>query len=206
MSEKLIIKYFPENEFLKEPFQATEDAAGYDVFASEAKTILPKTVGCIRLDFQMAIPKGFYGKIFLRSGLFRCNLVTCNAGVIDADYRGSVEVLLINHHPHDIFTVSTVDRIAQIVFMKKHDVIFEKLSDPALLGKIKCGSGGFGSTVSSGNTIFVSNVNDQVSVERVAIAVNDKVIVNSDINDHSDKIIIDTDLSESNDDEIEEIE
>ena len=206
MSEKLIIKYFPENEFAKGLFQATEDATGYNVFASETKTILPKTLGCIRLDFQMAIPKGFYGKIFPHSGLFRRNLVTCNAGVIDADYRGSVEVLLINHHPHDVFTVRTGDTIAQVVFMKQYDVIFEKLSDPALLGRTKRGSGRFGSTGSSGNKIFVTNVNDQVIVERTAMSANDKVIINSDINDRSDKIIIDSDLSESNDDEIEEME
>ena len=71
MSEKLTIKYFPENESAKEPFRASEDAAAYDVLASEAKTILPKTNVCIRLDFKMAIPKCFYGNIFPRSGLFR---------------------------------------------------------------------------------------------------------------------------------------
>ena len=86
MSEKLIFKYFPEHEFAKEPFPASEDAAGYEVFASEAKTILPKTNTCIRLDFKMAIPKDFYGKIFLCSGLFMRHLVTRDAGVIDADY------------------------------------------------------------------------------------------------------------------------
>ena len=77
MSKKLTIKYFPENKFAKEPFRASEDAAGYDIFASEAKTILPKTNACIRLDFKMAIRKGFYGKLFLRSVLFRRHLVTC---------------------------------------------------------------------------------------------------------------------------------
>ena len=86
MSEKLIFKYFPENEFAKEPFLASEDAAGYEVFASEAKTILPKTITCIRLNFKMAIPKNFYGKIYPCSGLFRRHLVTCDAGVIDVDY------------------------------------------------------------------------------------------------------------------------
>ena len=59
----------------------------------------------------MAIPKGFYGKSFTRSGLFRRNLVTCDAGVIDADYRWRVEVLLINQHPHDAFTVTTGDLV-----------------------------------------------------------------------------------------------
>ena len=105
MSEKLTIKYFPENEFAKEPFRASEDAAGYEVFASETKTILPKTNACIRLDFKMPVPKGFYGKIFPRFGLFRLHLVTCDAGVIDADYRGSIEVLLMNHHPHEVYTI-----------------------------------------------------------------------------------------------------
>ena len=90
--------------------------------------------------------------------------------------------------------------------MKKYDVIFEKLSDPAQLRRTKRGSGGLGSTGFSGNKIFVNNVNDQVMVERAAMSANDKVIINSDINDHNDKVIIDSDLSESNDDEIEEIE
>ena len=81
MSKKLTIKYFPKNGFAKEPFRASEDAAGYDVFASEAKTILPETNACIRLDFKMAIPKGFYVKNFPVSGLFRRHLVTCDAGV-----------------------------------------------------------------------------------------------------------------------------
>ena len=56
MSEKLTIKYFPENEFAKKPFRASEDAAAYDVLASEAKTILPKTNAHIPLDFKMTIP------------------------------------------------------------------------------------------------------------------------------------------------------
>ena len=46
----------------------------------------------------MAIPKEYYGKIFPRSGLLRDHFVTCDAGVIDAGYRGSVSVILINHH------------------------------------------------------------------------------------------------------------
>ena len=167
MCEKLTIKYFPENEFAKEPYQASEDAAGYDVFASEAKTICPKTNACIRLDFKMAIPKG------------------------------SVEVMLMNHHPHDVYTVRTGDRTGQIVFMKKYDLIFEKVSDLALLGRTKCGSDRFGSTGSSGNKIFVS-----VSA---STSVNDKVIIDSDIC-NINKIIIDSDLSESNDDDSEEID
>ena len=98
MSEKLTIRYFPENEFSKEPFQPSEDGAGYDVFASEAKTILPKTVACIRLDFKMVIPKGFYGNLFPRSGLLKQHLVSRDAGVIDqiiwAVLRSCVSIII----------------------------------------------------------------------------------------------------------------
>ena len=160
-----------------------------------------QTCSSIHLDFKMAIPNGFDGKMFLRSGLLKQHLVTCDAGVIDADYRGSVEILLINHHPHEVFTVRTGDRIAQFVFMKKFDVIFEKVSDPALLGRTKRSSGGFGSTGSS-DKIFVRTVTDQVIVESVSMSVNDSVIINSNL----DKIIIDSNLSECNDDDSEEID
>ena len=112
----------------------------------------------------------------------------------------------MNHHPHEVYTVRTGDRIGQIVFMKKYDVTFEIVSDSTLLGRTKRGSGGFGSTCCSGNKIFVTNVNDQVIVERAAMSVNDKVIIDSDINDRSDKTVIVSDFSESNGDEIEEIE
>ena len=201
MSEKLKIKYFPEKEFSKKPFQTSEDAAGFDVFASECRTILPRTCSSIPLDFKMAIPNGFYGTIFPRSGLLKRHLVTCNAGFIDAYYRDSVEVLLINHHQHEVFTVRTGDRIVQIIFMKKFDVIFEKISDPPLLRWTKHGSGGFVSRGSS-DKIFVSTVNDQVIIESVSMSVNDNVIINSNSN-NLDKS---SDLSESNDDESEEID
>ena len=75
MSEKLKTKYYPESEFSKEPFQSSEDAAGY-VFALECRTILAKTCSSIPLDFKMAIPNDFYGKIFPRSGLLKQHLVT----------------------------------------------------------------------------------------------------------------------------------
>ena len=203
-SFKMSEKYFPENESSKESFQASEDAVGYDVFASEARTFLPKTFACIPLDFKMEIPKGFYGKLF-PSGLSKRHLVTCDAGLVDADYRGSVESLSINHHLHEVYTVRTGDRIVQIVFMKKNLTIFEKVSDPALLGRTKHGSSGFGLTGSSSNKIFVSTVNDQVVVESTSMSVNDKVIIDSNVS-NIDKIIINSDLSESNDDDFEEID
>ena len=71
-----------------------------------------------------------------------------------------------------------------------------------MLGRKKRASGGFGSTGSCGNKIFVSTVKDQVVFESTSVSVNDKVII--DIS-NIDKIIINSDLSESNSDNSEEI-
>ena len=47
VSEKITVKYFAENEFCKEPYQASEDAAGYDLFAAETLALFPGKNGCI---------------------------------------------------------------------------------------------------------------------------------------------------------------
>ena len=93
MSKYVTVKYYAENQFTKESCQATGDSAGYDVFAAETKTFLPK------------------------------------AGVIDADFRGITQVLMINHHPENVFTVRTGNRIAQVVFMEKFNANFHRVSD-----------------------------------------------------------------------------
>ena len=115
-------------------------------------TLFPEKNGCISLAFRFAIPKGFYGKIFPRSGLFKDHLITCDAGVLDSDSRGIVQVLMMNHHPEKTFTIRTGDRIAQCVFIKKYNVEFENVSDMTLLGITKRGADGFGSTEGVGVT------------------------------------------------------
>ena len=63
-SEKITVKYFVENEFCKEPYQASEDTAGYDLLAAETLPLFPEKNGCISLAFRFGIAKSFYGKIF----------------------------------------------------------------------------------------------------------------------------------------------
>ena len=87
MSKYITIKYYTENELANEPYQATENSAGYDVFAAEIKTFLPNSVDIISLELRWAIPNGFYGKMFPRSGILREHFVSIDAGVIDADFR-----------------------------------------------------------------------------------------------------------------------
>ena len=145
MSNTVNIKYFAETAFAKEPQKATEESARYDLYAAEAKTILPGKNDLVCLDLRWAIPKGFCGRIFPRSSLIKENNVTVEAGLIDADYRGLVYVILVNHS-EKVFTVRTGDRITQAVFFEKFDVRFEKVSKQEELGVTKRGSGGFGST------------------------------------------------------------
>ena len=56
-------------------------------------------MGIISLDLRWAIPTGFYEKLFPRSGILNDHFVTIDAGVIDADFRGIIKVLILNHHP-----------------------------------------------------------------------------------------------------------
>ena len=146
MSKYITVKYFAESDYAKEPYQATEGAARYDLFAAETKTLLPKSTDTISLDLRWAIPSGFYGKVFPRSGIVKEHFVTIDAGVIDSDFRGIIQVLLVSHHHEKTFTVRAEDRIAQVVFMEKFNVNFHKVSDPAWLGRTKRGYDGFGST------------------------------------------------------------
>ena len=69
------------------------------MFAAETKTFLPKAVGTLSIELRWAIPSGFYGKLFPRSGILMAHFVTIDAGVIDTDFRSIIQVLMLNHHP-----------------------------------------------------------------------------------------------------------
>ena len=163
-SEKITVKYFAENEFCKEPYQASEDVAGYDLLAAETLPLFPEKNVCISLAFRFGIAKSFYGKIFLRSGIFKEHLITCDARVLDPDFRSIVQVLMMNHHLEKAFTIRTGDRIAQCVFMKKYNVEFEKVSDMGLLGNTKRGTDGFGSAGGVGVVTKVIKLDESDSV------------------------------------------
>ena len=92
-SKYITVKHYAESEYAKEPYQASEDAAGHELFAAETKTLLPKSTDTISLDLRWAIQSGFYGKVFPRSGILKEHFVTIDAGVIDSDFRGIIQVL-----------------------------------------------------------------------------------------------------------------
>ena len=142
MSKQIVVKYFQESEFAKEPCQATEGSAGYDLYAAETKTFLPNSADTVSIELRWAIPSGFFGKIFPCSSILK---VTVDGGVIDSDFKGIVEALLVNHSKKT-YTVRTGDRIAQAVCLEQFDVNLQKVTKKRLLGITKRGSVGFGST------------------------------------------------------------
>ena len=145
MAKQISIKYFEESEFSKKPEQATEESTGYDLYAADTITILPKNPQTIPLDLRFAIPAGFCGQIFLQLSILVNQLVIVDGGVIDSDFRGIVKAILVNLSDKT-FTVRVGDRIAQLVILEKYNVNFEKVGERTLLGGTKRGSSGFGST------------------------------------------------------------
>ena len=144
MVKKIIVKFFQESEFAKEPTQATEGCAGYDLFAAEVMTILHRNCETVSIDFRWSIPKGFYGKIYPRSSLVK-SMITDDAGLIDSDYRGIVHMLIVNHS-NKAFKIRTGDRVTQVVFVEQYNVLFKKVGKKEFLAITKRGEGGFGSS------------------------------------------------------------
>jgi dUTP pyrophosphatase len=86
-----------------------------DFSSSAHETTIPgRGKALVETDLAIAVPGGTYGRIAPRSGLASKNHIDTGAGVIDADYRGQVKVLLFNHAGTD-FAIKEGDRIAQLI-------------------------------------------------------------------------------------------
>ena len=130
----------------KMPCYGRVDAAGADLYAvtDGPVTIAPGQTVLIHTGLALAIPQGFVGLVYARSGLAtKQGLAPANkVGVIDADYRGELMVALHNHSG-EMRTVECGDRIAQLVIAPYLTAQFtqqEELDDTVR------GEGGFGST------------------------------------------------------------
>ncbi|RNC79716.1 MAG: dUTP diphosphatase [Balneola sp.] len=139
-------KKLPHAEDLSLPSYESTSAAGMDIRAalSEPITLKPGERTLIPTGLQMALPKGYEAQVRPRSGLAIRNGITMlnSPGTIDADYRGEVKVIAINHGQED-FTVNHGDRIAQMVITPVVQLQVEEVDS---LDETERGSGGFGST------------------------------------------------------------
>ena len=124
------------------PTKGTPGSAGYDLYAYSAGCILPSSRVMVDTKISMEIPEGYSGLIWPRSGLSVKNGIETGAGVVDADYRNEVKVVLHNHSDM-AFKYEKGMRIAQILItpiISPEVEVIEKHTET------ERGSCGFGST------------------------------------------------------------
>ncbi len=128
------------------PTRATADSAGMDLRAAVGTDVVlsPGARVLIPTGIALALPTGYEGQVRPRSGLALKHGVTVlnSPGTVDADYRGEVSVVLINHG-EEPFVVRRGDRIAQIVIAP---VTESALQEVDILPESGRGAGGYGST------------------------------------------------------------
>mgnify|MGYP003705941815 CR=1 FL=1 len=142
---KLRIKRL-ENNDLPLPKYETSGSAGMDLTAANAEVITIKAGqrALIKTGIAIALEEGFEAQIRPRSGLALKNGITVlnSPGTIDADYRGEIGVILINHSDED-FEVKQGMRIAQMIIAP---YVQAQITQLEILDETKRGAGGFGST------------------------------------------------------------
>ena len=138
---KIQIKRIDDNLPLPE-YQHYGEDAGLDLMSRENKTIKSGEYKLIKTGIKVAIPPGYGGFIYPRSGLALNNGITVlNAdGVIDPGYRGEIGVILINHGNEE-FQINRGDRIAQFIVHKVYEVEWEEVDE---LKDSERSTGGFG--------------------------------------------------------------
>jgi dUTP pyrophosphatase len=127
------------------PTRAYDGDAGLDLYAVEPAELAPGERRSIRTGVAVEIPPGQAGLVLPRSGLAaRHGIALVNApGLIDAGYRGELEVLLLNTDRTASFAVAAGDRVAQLVLVRVEAPAVIEADELALSER---GAGGFGSS------------------------------------------------------------
>ncbi|MBC8020708.1 MAG: dUTP diphosphatase [Methyloceanibacter sp.] len=148
MSVTVRLKRLPHGAGLPLPSYRSSHAAGLDVVAGVPEgtpvELLPGARGLIATGFALELPHGYEAQVRPRSGLALKHGVTLlnSPGTVDADYRGELMVILVNHGTEP-FVVRRGDRIAQLVIAP---VAQAEIVAADALGETARGQGGFGST------------------------------------------------------------
>ena len=124
------------------PVRGSEGAAGYDLQSIEPVVILPGKRAVVATGLSIELPPNVYGRIAPRSGLAVKHGIQVGAGVIDADYRGEIKVVLFNHDTNP-YVIKPGYRIAQLVLERCETPEVEEIFDTS---DTQRGEGGFGST------------------------------------------------------------
>jgi dUTP pyrophosphatase len=143
---KVQIKKLPNAEGLPLPKYMSDHAAGMDLCAAVKDDLLipPGEWKLVPTGLAIAIPPGYEAQVRPRSGLaLKQGISVLNTpGTVDADYRGEVGVILMNHGKKEL-VVKRGDRIAQMIINEIVRISFEEVSE---LSDTQRGNGGFGHT------------------------------------------------------------
>ncbi|KAJ0248348.1 Deoxyuridine 5'-triphosphate nucleotidohydrolase [Hirschfeldia incana] len=124
------------------PTRGSPLSAGYDLSSAVDSKVPARGKALIPTDLSVAVPEGTYARIAPRSGLAWKHSIDVGAGVVDADYRGPVGVILFNHSDVD-FEVKVGDRVAQMIVER---IVTPQVLEVEDLDATVRGEGGFGST------------------------------------------------------------
>ena len=136
------IKISKTDPEVKTPNYANPGDAGMDFYAAESAVIKPNERKTVKTGVKMAIPAGYVGLLWDKSGLASKKGIKTMAGVIDAGYRGEVGIVLHNLGNED-FIVEKNTKIAQMLIQPIHSPEIEEVN---VLDDTERGEGGFGST------------------------------------------------------------
>lgn len=143
------VKVLRENARL--PVYMTQGAAGCDVYATidEKITLMPSERRAIPTGIAVEVPKGYEIQVRPRSGLaIKQGLTVINTpGTIDSDYRGEIQVLVINHGQEAV-TIASGDRIAQLVLHQVERMVWTEVENLRTSARAEAGFGSTGKSYS----------------------------------------------------------
>lgn len=145
-SVKVKVRILPEARDLPMPRQATPSSAGFDLRArvDGPLEIPPGGRSLVPTGIAIALPEGYEAQVRPRSGLaVRYGMTLLNTpGTVDSDYRGEVQLILVNLGQEPV-TVNRGDRVAQLIVHRLPEVVLEEVETLPESGR---GAGGFGHT------------------------------------------------------------
>ena len=140
------VKKLPHGQDLPLPKYMSDHAAGMDLYAAVSAEVIipPGEWKLVPTGLSIALPEGFEAQVRPRSGLaLKQGISVLNTpGTVDADYRGEVGVILMNHSKENL-AIKRGDRIAQMIVNKIERIEFEEVTE---LPASDRGAGGFGHT------------------------------------------------------------
>ena len=150
--DTLKVKVMSENASL--PVKGSPDAAGWDLAASSAVELQPGERRLVPLGISLELPKGCYGRIASRSS-WASRGVDVAGGVIDADYRGEIKVILVNNGDETL-SIHPGDRVGQLILEKIQEarVVSSSSLSSSTRGELGFGSTGSGSPLASSSSRF----------------------------------------------------